>query len=124
MIVVSVSRYIVMCTLVLAARMAASIALPKSLGCTWMVTFELTGITPPSRSATGSRPPSGTVVSGLSGVTSGVPLVPAPVSVGLRQVGSVASTGKSYENTESKTEPALLHGPTMTRRGRTGQAIS
>ena len=54
-----------MCALVFAARMAASIAAPKSLGCTWMVTLEPAGMTPPSRSATESRAPSGTFGVGL-----------------------------------------------------------
>jgi hypothetical protein len=75
----SVRRYIVMCTLVLAARMAALICAPKSLGCTWIVTLLLVGMTPPSAPVPGARPPSAVGVSPSSPGTSGPPLVASPL---------------------------------------------
>ena len=66
MIWLLLSSYIVMCALVFAPLMAATIAAPASDGSTWTVTFELSGRAPPSRSP-GSREPSGTDASPSTG---------------------------------------------------------
>ena len=75
MIAVFVRRYIVMCTLVFAARIDASICAP-SRGCTWMVTFVLVGRARAIERPGHARRPvtAGSGVDSPSG--SGPPLVP------------------------------------------------